>query len=49
MRHAARMSHVVTTAAAFFHRFFMRRPMRPVGYIDPIGKPVTFDYQVSET
>lgn len=20
--------------------------MRPVGYIDPIGKPVTFDYQV---
>lgn len=37
-----RMSHVVSTAALFFHRFFMRRQMRPIGYVDRVDAPPVF-------
>lgn len=42
----ARMSHVVTSAAIFFHRFFMRRAMRPIGHRDAHGAQPTFVPQV---
>lgn len=39
------MSHVIGTAALFFHRFFMRRQMRPIGHVDRPGAIPSFAYQ----